>query len=59
MGKTVGRIPHTTENQQIQKRAQPSRWFTTPWEHQHTQKNHGSLSMNPTYPKSPQYPEQQ
>ena len=46
-----------TENQKIQKQVQPSLWVTTPREHQQTQKNHGSLSTNPMYPKSPQYPE--
>ena len=48
---------HHTENQKIQKQAQPSPWDTTPREHQHTQKNRESLSMNPTYQKSPQYQE--
>ena len=46
---------HQTENQKTQKQAQPSPWVTTPWEHQHTQKNCELLSTNPTYQKSPQY----
>ena len=46
---------HHTENQKIQKQAQPSPWATTSRVHQHTQRNHESLSMNPTYQKLPQY----
>ena len=46
---------HYTENQKIQKQAQPSPWVITPWGHQHTQRNCELLSTNPTYQKSPQY----
>ena len=50
---------HHTENQKIQKRAQPFPWVTIPWKHQHTQKNHELPSINPTYQKLPQYQKQQ
>ena len=57
-GKNSGEnTSHCTENQKIQKQAQPSPWVTTPWKHQHTQRNRESLSMNPTYHKLPQYRE--
>ena len=46
---------HHTENQKIQKQAQPSPWVTISWEHQHKQRNHKSLSTNPMYQKPPQY----
>ena len=48
---------HHPEIQRTQKQAQPSPWDTIPWEHQHTIRNCKSLSMIPTYRKSPQYRE--
>ena len=50
---------HHTENKKIWKQAQPSPWATTPWEHQHTQRNCELLSMNLMYQKSPQHQNQQ
>ena len=46
---------HHTGNKRTLKPVQPSPWDTTPREHQHTQRNRESPSMNLTYQKSSQH----